>query len=250
MNSLLMGVVLLAAAVWVLRPDPHHRLHRLVGSSSTRETTLTRLARGRKGAVPLSARTLVGLSLGTVLFALLAAPLGAWALAIVPLVVVFGGGQLRFARKSISAAEVELAGTVELLAVCLAAGSPMRHALEVVGGVSGPVTTKILARVSGQLAMGLPEQQAWQDLLEDDVWGQVARDVARSATSGTSLVEVLQVHADEARLVAEEKAQERARTAGVRSVVPLMVCFLPAFVLVGVVPIIAGLLEGFLAPGR
>lgn len=249
MNSLLMGVVLLAAAVWVLRPDPHHRLHRLVPPYSTREGRLMSLARGRNGAVPLSARALVGLSLGTLLFTLLAAPWGTWALGLVPFIIVFGGGQLRFTRKSTSGAEVELADTVELLAVCLAAGSPMRHALEVVGDVSKPVTAKILARVSGQLAMGLPEQQAWQDLVEDDVWGQVARDVARSAASGTSLVEVLQVHADEARLVAEEKAQERARTAGVRSVVPLMVCFLPAFVLVGVVPIIAGLLGSFLAPG-
>lgn len=250
MNSLLMGVVLLGAAVWVLWPDPHHRLHRLVASSSMRGGKLSRLARGRKGAVPLSARTLVGLSLGTLLFDLLVAPWGAWALGLVPLIIVFAGGQLCVTRRPFSGAEAAMADTVELLAVCLAAGSPMRHALDVVGGVSEPATAKILARVSGQLAMGLPEKQAWQDLVEDDVWGQVARDVARSAASGTSLVEVLQVHADEARLVAEEKAQERARTAGVRSVVPLMVCFLPAFVLVGVLPIIAGLLGSFLAPGR
>ena len=35
-------------------------------------------------------------------------------------------------------------------------------------------------------------------------------------------------------------AQARARRAGVSSVMPLMVCFLPAFLLIGVVPIIAG----------
>lgn len=95
--------------------------------------------------------------------------------------------------------------------------------------------------------MGVPDQQAWLELADVDAWGPVARDVARSARSGTSLVEVLHVHADEARLVAQEQALKRARTAGVRSVVPLMVCFLPAFVLVGVVPIIAGLLEGLLS---
>ena len=83
--------------------------------------------------------------------------------------------------------------------------------------------------------------------MEHEAWGPVARDVARSAKSGTSLVEVLQAHSDEARLVAEEVALQRARTAGVRSVVPLVACFLPAFVLVGVVPIIAGLLKGLLS---
>ena len=33
---------------------------------------------------------------------------------------------------------------------------------------------------------------------------------------------------------------------GVRTVLPLMVCFLPAFMLVGVVPIVAGVVMGML----
>ena len=96
--------------------------------------------------------------------------------------------------------------------------------------------------------MAAPSAQAWSELADDEVWGPVARDVARSARSGTSLVEVLYVHADEARLARREVTLQRARTAGVRSVVPLMACFLPAFILVGVVPIIAGLLERLLSP--
>ena len=40
-------------------------------------------------------------------------------------------------------------------------------------------------------------------------------------------------------------AVKEARKVGVRSVVPLMACFLPAFILVGVVPIVAGLLRDF-----
>jgi hypothetical protein len=32
-----------------------------------------------------------------------------------------------------------------------------------------------------------------------------------------------------------------ARTAGVRAVIPLVACFLPAFILLGVVPVVAGL---------
>lgn len=250
MISLLLGVALLAAAVWVLAPEPHHRLHQLKLAPSTRDEWLVRVVRGRKGAVPLGARFFGGIAVGILMFALLPAPWGAWSMALIPGVVVLGGGQLTRATKSSSDIENELGDTVELLAVCLSAGSPMRHALEVVGGVSGPATAALLARVSGQLAMGLSEQQAWQDLAKDGVWGQVSRDIARSAASGTSLVEVLHVHAEEARLMVEERAQERARTAGVRSVVPLMVCFLPAFVLVGVVPIIAGLLESFITSGR
>ncbi|NHB85425.1 hypothetical protein G7085_14540 [Tessaracoccus sp. HDW20] len=73
----------------------------------------------------------------------------------------------------------------------------------------------------------------------------MARDVARAERSGTALADVLRTHAEDARRDCHDEAQKAARRVGVRSVVPLMVCFLPAFILVGVVPIIAGLLSGF-----
>jgi pilus assembly protein TadC len=60
------------------------------------------------------------------------------------------------------------------------------------------------------------------------------------------LADGLRAHADDARTEARDAAVKAARTVGVRSVVPLMTCFLPAFVLVGVVPIIASLLGDLL----
>lgn len=248
MNNAILGIVLLAVAWWVLAPDPHHRLRRLAPVQVPADGRLARLVRGRQGAPPLAARLLTGLAAGLILFMLLPSSTGIPALAVAPLVAVVGGGQLSLTRHAGAVVQEELADTVELLAVCLSAGSPTRHALEVVAGVQGIATSTVLLKVVGVLAMGVPEQQAWLELVEDEVWGPVAGDVARSARSGTSLVEVLHVHADEARLVAQEKALQRARTAGVRSVIPLMVCFLPAFVLVGVLPIIAGLLDGLLTP--
>ncbi len=248
MSNAIMGILLLAIACWVLAPDPHHRLRRLAPVRIPAGGRLTRLLRGREGALPLAARILTGLAAGLVLFTLLPSVTGFLALAVAPLVTVVGGGQLSLTPRAGAVVQEELADTVELLAVCLSAGAPMRQALEVVAGVQGIATSTVLSKVVGLLAMGVPEQQAWQELVEDEVWGLVARDVARSARSGTSLVEVLHVHADEARLVSQERALQRARTAGVRSVIPLMACFLPAFVLVGVLPIIAGLLEGLLSP--
>lgn len=247
MRDAIVGIVLLATAAWVLAPDPHHRLRRL--DSAVRRTggIGAHLVQGREGAPPLAARILTGLAAGLVLFTLLPTVMGTLLLAVAPLVAVVGGGRLSRIRHDGAAVQEELADTVELLAVCLSSGAPMRHALEVVTGVAGVATATSLSKVLGLLTMGIPEQQAWQELVEHDAWGPVARDVARSAKSGTSLVEVLQAHSDEARLVAEEVALQRARTAGVRSVVPLVACFLPAFVLVGVVPIIAGLLKGLLS---
>ncbi len=247
MINVMLGIALLSMACWILAPDPHHRLRRLGPARPLAGGQLARLVRGRKGAPPLTARILTGLAAGLVLFTLLPSLMGALALVVAPLVAVVGGGQLSLTRRFDAVVQEELADTIELLAVCLSAGAPMRHALAVVADVQGVATSAVLSKVSGLLSMGVPEQQAWQELVEDDVWGPVARDVARSARSGTSLVEVLHVHAEEARLATRERALQRARTAGVRSVIPLMACFLPAFVLVGVLPIIAGLLEGLLS---
>ena len=67
----------------------------------------------------------------------------------------------------------------------------------------------------------------------------IARDLARCAESGTAVALILEVHATEARARARAQREAAARTVGVRSVLPLVCCFLPAFVLVGVVPIVA-----------
>ncbi|MDO5735572.1 MAG: type II secretion system F family protein [Propionibacteriaceae bacterium] len=242
------ATVLIVAALWVAVPDPRLQLRRLDTSHETPTVRGTRWVRGRQGAPALRVRVLLGALASVLVLVALPTITGVAAGLAALAVVVLGLGWLPARLAPNGTVQKELADTVELLAVCLSAGAPMRHAVEVVADVAEDATATILAKVSGQLTMGVAEPQAWLELADDDVWGGVARDVARSARSGTSLVEVLHVHADEARLVAQEQALQRARTAGVRSVVPLMACFLPAFVLVGVLPIIAGLLEGLLSP--
>lgn len=136
--------------------------------------------------------------------------------------------------------------TLELLSACLEAGAPMRRAVDTVAEVCEEPTAGLLGRVSGQLRLGRTEAEAWSVVADDALWGAVARDVARSARSGTSLTQGLLVHAEDQRRRLEAEQTKAARSVGVRSVLPLMVCFLPAFVLVGVVPMIAGLLGNFL----
>lgn len=245
--GIIIALVSLALAGWVMLPDPHHRLRRLHPLNRDEHSAIGRAVRGKEGAVPLPARVVAGMGAGLLSFLLLPGIGGVLALVGLPFLAMVAGGHLVLAPREVHAARDELADTVELLAVCLSAGAPMRRAVEVVAETCGSTTQATLHKVSGLLTVGVPEQQAWLELAKDEVWGPVARDVARSARSGTSLVAVLHVHAEEARLLAQEAALKRARTAGVRSVVPLMVCFLPAFVLVGVVPIIAGLLRGLLS---
>ncbi|MGE5763678.1 MAG: type II secretion system F family protein [Mycobacterium leprae] len=70
----------------------------------------------------------------------------------------------------------------------------------------------------------------------------LGRVLARVADTGAPLAAALGEAAREQRERATLTAEERARSAGVYAVAPLGLCFLPAFVLVGAVPVVAGLL--------
>ena len=62
----------------------------------------------------------------------------------------------------------------------------------------------------------------------------------RAHHSGAALTDVLVHLADDRRRALRTDAQAAAERAGIAIVLPLGACFLPAFVLVGVVPVVAG----------
>jgi hypothetical protein len=74
------------------------------------------------------------------------------------------------------------------------------------------------------------------------------RALARATTTGAPLAAGVRELAAEMRERARWAALEQARRAGVRAVGPLAACFLPAFVLLGVVPVVAGVAASLLAP--
>lgn len=143
----------------------------------------------------------------------------------------------------------EMPDTLDYLAVCLESGAPISGALATVADVSPARTQALLRRVLAHLNVGRSVEEAWEELGQHPVWGTVAKDMVRASRSGTSLSGSLRLHADDARVQVRGAAMKRARKVGVKSVIPLMACFLPAFVLIGVVPIIASLLKNFLSGG-
>lgn len=143
----------------------------------------------------------------------------------------------------------QLPGCLDLLAAALDAGAPLRAAVRHVAALAPEPSTDLLNGVLGQLEIGRSDAQAWSSLRDHPVWGPMARDLARCADSGAAVAEVLGVHAGEARALRRANREAKARATGVRSVLPLVCCFLPAFVLVGVVPIIAATIGSFLSTG-
>ena len=58
-----------------------------------------------------------------------------------------------------------------------------------------------------------------------------------------AMANAMAAHADDLRQASRSRVEARARAVGVRAALPLGVCLLPAFVLLGVVPLVAGSLS-------
>lgn len=135
---------------------------------------------------------------------------------------------------------------LELLVATLAAGLPLRAGIRHIAGLVPEPSAGLLNGVLNHIDLGRSDAQGWEQLEHNPVWGPVARDLSRCASSGAGLSEILTVHASEARARTRAKKEQIARTAGVKSVLPLVCCFLPAFILIGVVPIVASTLQSVL----
>jgi pilus assembly protein TadC len=157
-------------------------------------------------------------------------------------------GDTWWARRS-ATTDVEplaLAGAWELLAACLRAGMPVPVAVRAVAeGLDAPAGPA-LRRTAALLALGADPTQAWQPALECTATARLAKAARRSGRSGTALAESLTRLAAEVRAGAREQSEARAQRAGVLIAAPLGLCFLPAFLAIGVVPVLIGLAAGLM----
>jgi len=129
---------------------------------------------------------------------------------------------------------------LDLLSCALCAGQPpSTAAAAVAAAVGGPVGDALLA-VARAVALGAPPDIAWQPLGRLTGAAVAARAAARAAESGTQLADELGRIATDLRARRAANADARVRRAGVLVVLPLGLCFLPAFVLIGVIPIVLG----------
>ncbi|MEP6760860.1 MAG: type II secretion system F family protein [Sporichthyaceae bacterium] len=141
-------------------------------------------------------------------------------------------------RRQAEAVAAELPSAADLLATCLSSGAPPVDALQTVAEATlGPLADR-LRRVAGSLRLGAKAADAWGPISRSDPLAPLARALVRSDTTGAPIADTLIAVADDQRRVARWTAEAAARRAGVLAVGPLAVCFLPAFVLIGVVPVI------------
>lgn len=147
------------------------------------------------------------------------------------------------------AAQLPLA--LDLLGACLAGGSTLHDAVAAVAEAMPGAVGSRLQRVHASLAVGASTAEAFAVLgTERGPAGSAARALARSAEGGAPVAVAVGRVAADARRVAASEATARARKAGVTSTAPLGACFLPAFLLIGVVPTVIGLAAPVLAGVR
>lgn len=149
-------------------------------------------------------------------------------------------------RRAREDAARDLPHLVALLASALAAGAPTGRALDAVCDAWPGAAADRLAPTRTRLALGADPAATWAALAQDDVLGPLGRALARAAATGAPVSGAVGRLADDLDAASRAEVEDRARTVGVRAAVPLGLCLLPAFVLLGVVPLAVGLFSGLL----
>lgn len=139
-----------------------------------------------------------------------------------------------------------LALTLDLFAAALHSGQPVPAALVLAAPAAGRVRQAQLSQVAGLLRLGADPVEAWRGVAGDDALAAVAQAACRSAHSGIRLARGMEQVATDLRADVRAAAEARAQRAGVLAMAPLGLCFLPAFVCLGVIPVVVGIAKGVL----
>ncbi len=143
------------------------------------------------------------------------------------------------------------ASALEVLAACLRSGMAVSTAAAATVPSAPPHLARILTRASDLLALGADPASAWTDRARgtDEHVEALLRLARRSASSGAALAQGVSELAGQARDDAADAARAAAERAGVLIAGPLGLCYLPAFVCLGIVPVVAGLATDVLRSG-
>jgi Flp pilus assembly protein TadB len=144
----------------------------------------------------------------------------------------------RLSRSGTNPLHTELAVAADLMAAALRAGSPVPSAVLHAGEVlEGPLSAP-LTQIARELAAGVSPRQAWQRIGGLDAARRLTNAALRTSESGAAMSGALTRCADDLRLDAANDRQARVQRASVLLMLPLGLCFLPAFLLAGLVPVV------------
>ncbi|MFE7512820.1 type II secretion system F family protein [Streptomyces sp. NPDC057540] len=206
-----------------------------------------RSPRKARGGLPTSVRLwlppLLGAGVGWVLFGAVGGLCAG--------VLVATGLRVRVARRTAPPAGDEEAArhlplAADLLAACAASGAGPGEAAEAVGRSLGGPLGERLTRTAAELRLGGEPAEVWGRFGAIPGAEGLARCMERAGSSGAPAAEAVARHAAALRAGRARSAAAGARRAQVLISAPVGLCFLPAFLAVGVAPVVIGLATGLL----
>ena len=132
---------------------------------------------------------------------------------------------------------------VLLLGTTLRAGAPPAEAVRRACAALPGAAAERLSPVPDRLALGTDPVAVWEQVARDPELAPLGRAMARAQRSGAPVAATVERLADELAASGRAEIEDRARAVGVKAAVPLGVCLLPSFLLLGIVPMVAGLVS-------
>jgi tight adherence protein C len=155
----------------------------------------------------------------------------------------------RATRKHQKAIQNGLPDAIDLIVVCVEAGSSLDQAIMRASeelDIALPALARELRTVTNEIRAGKPRLEAFQGLAKrtqvDDVRALVTM-LTQTDRFGTSIAQALRTHASTSRTKRSQRAEERAAKVGVKLVFPLALCLVPALYVVCLGPVVIRILR-------
>ncbi len=142
-------------------------------------------------------------------------------------------------------AALDAALYLDLAASMLAAGLPVRALLHHLGQLDSGRYRLFLGGVVLKLDAGATWAQAWGETVPKPLTG-VHSALGLSLETGAPSADFLRILADRKRRHRQRSLEKAAARLGVQLVVPLGLCSLPAFICLGVVPVLIAMIPSLL----
>ena len=147
------------------------------------------------------------------------------------------------ARRRREELRADLPVLVLLLGTTLRAGAAPAEAVRRACAALPGAAAERLSPVPDRLALGTDPVAVWEQVARDSELAPLGRAMSRAQRSGAPVAATVERLADELAASGRAEIEDRARAVGVKAAVPLGVCLLPSFLLLGIVPMVAGLVS-------
>jgi pilus assembly protein TadC len=144
-----------------------------------------------------------------------------------------------------AATSSEILSALEIIRLGISAGMTLSDALEYAQKRSPLAASRELEQGLNQFRVGFPLARGLEKMATENLgWRAISDTLITSLDSGTPVANQL----DDVEFVLQSSIDteklKRIKSVAVKSVLPLGLCFLPAFILLAIIPIIAGLIGG------